>query len=285
MQVASLSIEGLEKRFFLEEAPHWWAYNATRSKDLLGKFREGESYASDEERLLDGWMQLEELLQTIPYGRARIILKKSASANVSQSPTLTVQWGKAPARAGIGSTSPFAPASAHNNSDMLLQMLQMQEKNFERQEASRESAHAREMATMQQLLEAKFTAQSLEAEIEGMGGSTISEDLLRGFVDIAKTMVMRPGQPAAALGTLGQGSGEQVPVPEPPTPPQGDGQGELPGHRRFSVDKALQHIQVIRKNLPEYHVNDVIEALALFTQNQPDQARNVLGMLMQNKAE
>jgi hypothetical protein len=51
------------------------------------------------------------------------------------------------------------------------------------------------------------------------------------------------------------------------------------------VDKALQHIQVIRKNLPEYHVNDVIEALALFTQNQPDQARNVLGMLMQNKAE
>lgn len=285
MQVASLSIEGLEKRFFLEEAPHWWAYNATRSKDLLGKFREGESYASDEERLLDGWLQLEELLSTIPYGRARIILKKSASANVSQSPTLTVQWGKAPARAGIGSTSPFAPASAHNNSDMLLQMLQMQEKNFERQEAAREAAHAREMATMQQLLEAKFNAQSLEAEIEGMGGSTISEDLLRGFVDIAKTMVMRPAAPAAALGTLGQGSGEQVPAPEAPAASRADGQEELPGHRRFSVDKALQHIQVIRKNLPEYHVNDVIEALALFTQQQPDQARNVLGMLMQNKGE
>ncbi|MEM9929929.1 MAG: hypothetical protein AAF840_08935 [Bacteroidota bacterium] len=280
MQLASLSVEQLHNRFMLEKSPYWWLYNATR-KEKIGNFIDDDaSVVSDEERLLYSWMQLEELLNTIAYGRAKVVLKKNKSDNVQNSTTLYVQWGKSPGRSpSIGSTG-FSPAAAHNNSDMLLQMLQMQEKNFERQEAAREAAHAREMATMQQLLEAKFTAANLEAEIEGMGAPTMSEELLRGFVDIAKTMVMRPAAPPpqAALGTLGQGSGEQVPAPAPaPTP---DSSGELPGHRRFSVDKALQHIQIIRKNLPEYHVNDVIEALALFTQQQPDQARHVLSMLM-----
>ncbi|MFT6001231.1 MAG: hypothetical protein ACI81P_003700 [Neolewinella sp.] len=282
--LASLSVEQLHNRFMLEKAPYWWLYNATR-KEKIGNFiDDDESVISEEERLLYAWLQLEELLNTIEYGRAKVILKKNKSDNVQNSTTLYVQWGTQPGRASIGSSSSFAPASAHNNSNMLLQMLQMQEKNFERQEAAREAAHAREMGTMQQLLEAKFTAQTLESEIEGMGGSTISEDLLRGFVDIAKTMVMRPGQPAAALGTLGQGSGDQITAPAPPSITE-EGQAEPPGHRRFSVDLALQHIAVIRKNLPEHNVNDVIEALALFTQQQPDQARNVLGMLMQNKGE
>jgi len=281
MQLAPLTVEQLSNRFMLEKSPHWWAYRAG-SRDVVGKFREEEDYASDEEKLLDGWMQLEELINTHAHGKLKVVLKKNKSDNLDKSITLHVKWGAAPGRAGagIGASTSYAPAFAPNPNDMLLQMLTMQEKNFERQEASREAAHAREMATMQQLLEAKFTAQSLEAEIEGMGGSSISEDLLRGFIDVAKTMVMRPAAPAA-LGTIGQGSNEQIPSPEmPPPPPAAE---EKPGHRQFSVDLALRHIAVIRKNIPDYHVNDVIEALALYTQEQPEQAKQMLGMLMPNK--
>lgn len=279
MQLASLSVEQLHNRFMLEEAPYWWLYNATR-KELIGKFQDNdEDVVSDEERLLYAWMQLEELLNTIPYGRAKIILKKNKTDNVQNSPTLYVQWGAAPGKAGIGSS--LAPAFAQNDSSMLMTLLNMQEKANEREAIAREAAHAREMETMRSLLEAKFHAQSLEAEIEGMGAPTMSEELLRGVVDIAKTMMMRPAAPAAALGTAGQGSGEKIDAPLPP-PPVHEGQ-DLPGQRRFSVDLALQHISVIRKNLPEYNVNDVIEALALFTQQQPDQARHVIGMLMPQK--
>lgn len=288
MQIASLSPEQLEARFMLEEAPHWWLQSVTRGKKTLGKFREADHYASDEERLLDAWMQLEELLQTIPYGRADVILKKNKSDNVQNSVTLTVQWGNAPQRAGraaIGSS--LAPAhsagsvtaSAQNDGNMLLYMLEMQKEANKREAEAREAAHAREMETMRSLLETKFHAQSLEAEIEGMGQPSLNEELIRSVVDIGKAYLMRPPTlPPAQLGTAGQGSGQVI---DPPPPPEVDAEGNRPGERRFSVDLALQHISVVRKNLPEYHINDVLHALALFTQQQPDQAKSTVTMLMQ----
>lgn len=281
MQIASLTVPQLEQRFFLEEAPYWWAYNGTRSKELLGKFREGEGYASDEERILDAWMQLEELLSTIPYGRARIVLKTSPSANVANSPTLTVQWGQAPDRTGgtrsaIGST--IGPAAAPDN--MLLYMLEMQKEANARESQSREAAHAREMENMRALLETKFHAESLEAEIEGMSAPGMSQELIREGMGMVKAIFAQPRLPAApaALGTLGQGSGETIDAPL--APPTTDAEGNKPGERRFSVDMALQHISVVRKNLPEYHVNDILQALALFTSQQPDMARGMVGQLM-----
>lgn len=283
MQIASISPEQLEARFMLEEAPYWWLQSSARGKETLGKFREEDHYASDEEKLLDSWMQLEELLGTIPYGRAKVILKKNKSDNLQNSITLTVQWGtapqRAPGRAGIGSS--LAPAGAPNQNNMLLYMLEMQKEANKREAQAREAAHAREMETMRSLLETKFHAQSLEAEIEGMGQPSLNEELIRSVVDIGKAYLMRPPTqlPAAQLGTAGQGSGQVI--DPPPPPPAVDAEGNRPAERRFSVDLALQHISVVRKNLPEYHINDVLHALALFTQQQPDQAKSTVMMLMQ----
>ncbi|MEM9525800.1 MAG: hypothetical protein AAGA31_04275 [Bacteroidota bacterium] len=281
MQIASLTIAQLEERFFLEKAPYWWAYHASRAKDKIGQFREGEEYASDEEKLLDAWMQLEELFKTIEYGRAKVVMK--TSQNATSGITLTVQWGQAPARPGrpgIGTTS-HAPAAAQNN-NMLLYMLEMQKEANAREAQAREAAHAREMETMRALLETKFRAENLEAEIEGMGEPSMSEELMRGFIDIAKTMVGRPAlpPPAAALGTLGQGDSE--PIAPPPPRDSDPGNPDPPGQRKFSVDLALQHIAVIRKNMPEYHINDILHGLALFTEHQTDQAKTYLGMMLQS---
>ncbi|MEL6356234.1 MAG: hypothetical protein AAFQ37_04795 [Bacteroidota bacterium] len=94
MQIAPLHINQLRDRFFLEAAPFWWLSNASRQKELLGKFRDDDPSVDGEEKLLYSWMQLEELLATIPYGHARVILKKNVSDNVANSPTLYVKWGE-----------------------------------------------------------------------------------------------------------------------------------------------------------------------------------------------
>ncbi|MEL6275043.1 MAG: hypothetical protein AAFU03_08075, partial [Bacteroidota bacterium] len=131
--------------------------------------------------------------------------------------------------------------------------------------------HEREMDMIKTLMESNFQNKVLEAEIEGMGQSSMSEELLRGGLDIVRQMVAKPQQPAA-LGTLGQSTSEPTPTRE---------QG-AESRRPFSVDQALQDIGVIRQCMPDYHTNDVLRALALFAKEQPDQAKTYIGMLIQS---
>lgn len=251
--VAALNIDQLQLRFQLEESPYWWLYNGHRAKEVIGKFRpEAAGYASPEEKMLDSWMQLEELIKTIPHGYGRVVLKKNATDNISSSITHFVSWGKAQnGGASIGSSS----TTNINNEAMFERLMTMQQ-----------AAHEREMELMTKLLETKHHNENLNAAIEGMGEPSMSEELLRGGLDILKTMV-RPTSPAM-LGTAGVA--EEQPAP-PPT-------GET--NRPFSTDQALADIGVIKAKLPGYHPNDVLRALALFCHQQPQEAHQYIGMLI-----
>lgn len=296
MNVASLNIEELHNRFMLEQCPYWDLFNA-RGKDRLGKFRDDDdSIVSDQERVLYAWLQLEELLNTIPYGRAKITLRKSSSANAAAAITLYVQWGIAPTArsraAGLGSSTSLGPAYAPQgvDSNPLMLIIKMQEETSRREAQAREAAHAREMDNMRLLLETKFEAQNLQSQIEGMqegdGGGNM--ELVKDIVGMVRPFLMpavRGAQPAMAPAQLGtaHGTGEVIADPLPPRPAV-DAEGNRPAERRFCVTTALDHISVIRKNLPEYHVNDIIHALAIFTQNDPVEANMMVGMLMQKVA-
>lgn len=259
MNVATLNIEQLKNRFFLENAPHWWLYNI-RGKELLGKFRDDDSTVSDEEKTLYSWLQLEQLLQDFRYGTGKIVLKKNPSDNIHNSPQLHVAWGQK-ADNVIGSTTTAYNGGGGNMEAMYEKILQMQEKS-----------HQQQLDLVTKLMETRFDKERLEEAIEGMASPSVSEELLRGGLDILKGVVMQP-RPQGQLGTLSMEGENPNPTSQNSTLP--------PTDRPFSVDQVVADAAVIKQALPQYNPNDVIRAIALFAHKNPDQAANYIGMLMQ----
>ncbi|MEO0733391.1 MAG: hypothetical protein AAFZ52_11190 [Bacteroidota bacterium] len=264
---STLNKEGLRRRFFLEEAAHWWAYDMARRKTMVSKFRDNDPVLTDEEKLMYSWLQLEELMDEYQSGHFLVVLKKNASDNANKSPNVYVKWG-ADAGARLGSSAvPGRPGVPSTESALMERIFQMQEQN-----------HRDQMDLVKQLLTERHTRENLEDQIEGIANAPagISESLLQGGLDILKTMVQP--QPAT-MGALGVGG-------QAPPSPEGAAAGDIPpqpsqdGPRPFSLDQAIADINVIRQALPNRHVNDVIRALAVFAANSPGQADQYLGMLI-----
>ncbi|MEM9529188.1 MAG: hypothetical protein AAGA31_21440, partial [Bacteroidota bacterium] len=261
---STLNLEQLRQRFFLEESPFWWAYDANRRNATVSKFRDNDPVLTDEEKLMYSWMQLEELIQMYQTGHFKVVLKKNSGDNVSKSPTYHVKWGAA-AGAGIGSSTAMVNAQKVSEVALMERMFQLQEQN-----------HRDQMEMMKQLLTERHTRENLEDQIEGMNsaGPGISESLLHGGLDILKSMLRPVPAQVGTLETAGT------------VPPPNSAGGEIPpqpssdGARPFSLDQAIADIGIIRNALPNRHVNDVIRAIAVFAHNSPAQADQYLGMLI-----
>lgn len=266
--MAPLTIEQLRNRFQLEAAPYWHLYDAKRSGTLITKYRDDDPSLTDEEKLEWSWEQLYEVLEMSPAGHAKVVLKTSPSANASKSSTYFVKWGQDHVGGRIGSTLPSTAATT-------------EVKMMERMMAMMAESHKTQMDMMKDVLTERFQRQSLEEQIEGMGASSMGEQMLMGGLDIIKTMVATP-RPQAALGTA-SAAGTVPPRPQqseagsPPPPAE-----EQPaGARPFSMDEAIHDISVMRRLMPEYHPNDVLKALAMFAAANPGQAKQYIGMLIQ----
>ncbi|MEM6397781.1 MAG: hypothetical protein AAF741_15640 [Bacteroidota bacterium] len=260
--IASLTPEQLRQRFFLEESPYWWLQNATRKNELIGKFRDDDpEVRSSEEKLLYSWMQLEELLQTIPFGYGRVVLKKNPTDNIANSPQLYVSWGQTQ-----GKTSSAVLSGTGG------QYLDM-ERFYERMLTFQQKAHETQMEQMKTLMQMGFEKEQLEAEIEGLQEPGMNEMFLKEGMGLLRTVLAKP-RPAGQLGTLGEGSE----APASGTKPTAS---TAEGNRPFSMDQAIGDINVIRKSLPGHHPNDVLRALALFCQSSPGQAESYITMLIQ----
>lgn len=255
---ASLSVEQLGDRFQVERCPYWFVYNASRSKEMMAKFREdSDTPLTKDELMAESWTQLEYFLITHPGGHGRVVLKGSPSANVSTSPQLYVKWGSVAENkgsvAGIGNSSP------NNNATMIDKLLKMQERHFEQR-----------MADKDRLIELVLENRNLESAVEGLQEPSMQEELLKGGIEIAKTIFGSP-RPTPSLGTAGDGSFEQS-KPESNNSAKG---------RPFSIDQALSDLGVVRKNLSDdHHINDVVRALALLFHQKPQEANTYVSMLI-----
>lgn len=259
----TLTVEQFRSRFFLEESPHWTVHNASRSSELMGRYRPDKEFArTPEEVLIYSWMQLEEFFTTFSSGMGKVILRKNPSDNKTSSPTMYVRWGShmgGAAGAGIGNTG----SVMHTDQPSWAMMFQLQEKNHEKQ---------LEMVT--RMIELRHEKEQMEAEIEGMGAPTLQQTLITKGIDIASAVLMgnMGSLPQGQLGTLGEG-----PAPQPAPDPEAD--GEAPAARPVSFDQLRLAAEMIQANV-NYHPNDVISAIALFCQQKPTEAAGYIGMLI-----
>lgn len=245
----------------LSKAPYWWAYNAKNKKEMLDKFRNDDESLEGEELLHYSWMQIEEMIESYPYGHMMFVLKTSPTANIDQSPKIFVKWGEIPVVGGYRSkATPGLPAG---NNHLLELMMTMQQRNFDQQ-----------LLLTKQLVEAQSENRELEAAISGAEEMSFKETIMMRGIDVVEKLMTTPRinaapqQAVGALGTVGQKDPSTV--------------QEQPAQAKpFSLDLALQHIQVIKAAIPEYSINDIIMVLAIFVQQNTEQARNLIGGLIQ----
>jgi len=226
-----------------------------------------------QDAMIFSWMQLEEFFTNFSAGVGKFILKKNKTDNVRNGLTMYVRWGAPaghPAVAGIGNSV----ATHQANEPSWAMMFQLQEKNNQRTQE-----------LMKELMESQFQLQLRDtlAELGGTEEPTLQERVIEIGTQIASAYLLGGSSPQlpGQLGTLGEdGRLQQNPAPAAaPTSTPSQEQPAPPTERPVSYDQMNRAAEMVRASVP-YHPNDVFAAIALFCQNQPDQASNYIGMLI-----
>lgn len=264
--LAPLTIDQFHRRFLQEGAPYWWAHDAHRKSEVVAKFRDDEPDLNDEDKLEYSWLQLEELFQTHPYGHLKVVAKTSPTSNKGNSPTLYVKWGDGqPASYGSGRNQPqigYQNTGQGMGGWQMFQFMLQQQQQFYQQLLKNQDENAR----------LNFENQRLAEAIEGAEEPSMQETLLKEGIGLLKTFVAQPTiqpQQQAALGTMGQ-KPKEIAEDKQPTG----------GQRLVSLDAIMADINLIRNSLPDYHINDIIRALALFSSQNKEQAAMLLGPMI-----
>ncbi|MEM1215257.1 MAG: hypothetical protein AAGJ82_06210 [Bacteroidota bacterium] len=254
--LAPLTIQQLQNRFYLEKCPFWFAYEANAKRRMVGRFRDDEEGISEEERLDYGWMQLEELLQSFPYGKVHIVLKKTESSRADNSPNYIVEWGVRPGRGGQSAVTPTGVGAIGNagagNWAMMQYFLQ------EQQRLTREL-----QAAQMDSLRAGFENQMLQTALEEENAPSMQEELLKEGIGVVKTyLTSRNMQRPVHVGTMGQREEQQLPEAQPPVE-----NAKTPQAQPFSIDAAMGYVQAITDLFPQYNRIEVLKAFLAFAKS------------------
>lgn len=254
--LAPLTITELQNRFYLEKCAYWFAYEANAKRKMVGRFRDDDPDIQDEDKLDYAWMQLEELLNSFPYGKVEVVLKSAASSAVEKSPSYTVEWGVMPQRGGgrgaaVGS---FGNVGG-GNWQMFQYMLEQQNKV------------SQQMQNLQlEALRLEFQNKQLNDELEADNAPSMQEKLMEEGIGLVKTYmanksIKQPQQPVH-VGTLGQRN-QSDQQQQPPAKEQ-----QAATRQKFSIDASMGYIQQITDLWPEYGRMEVLRAfLALAKAN------------------
>lgn len=267
----TLDVEQFRKQFFLQGCPFWTAHNASRSAEKIGQYVAEKEYTRNhEDAMIFSWMQLEEFFTNFSAGVGKFILKKNKTDNVRNGLTMYVRWGAPAGVAGIGNSV----ATHQANEPSWAMMFQLQEKNNERNQE-----------LMKELMESRFEIQMRDtlAELGGTEEPSLQDKVIDLLTPIASAYFLGGAVPQlpGQLGTIDIDRTAE-PSSAPAAAPTSETSQEQPGpptERAVSYDQMSRAAEMVRANVP-YHPNDVFAAIALFCQNQPDQASNYIGMLI-----
>lgn len=245
MSVAALSLEQFKNRFYQEKCPWWFAYDTGPKKTCRGRYKDHDPNMTEEEVLDWSWIQFEELVSNITYGKLEVVCKSSEQANKGNSPTYTVEWGDASSApvvipGGRGRTVQQQPAMG-GNWQMMQMMMQMQQ-NMQN-EVNKAQLDAQQ---------ARFESQLLAMQLESENSPSMQEELLKEGIGALKTIVPQLiNKQPAQLGTLGQRND---------TTEQAD-RGGGNQHRELTPDVAHKYMTAIAGLFPEWDAYTVLDAL------------------------
>jgi len=264
----TLTIGQLEENFKREGAPYWEAFRGDRQSERLGKFRPDSSMArTPEEVMVFSWMQLEDLLTRYPRGSAKIVARVNKTDNRTSAITSHVRWGDQVA--GIGSTYPERVGQQLNAGPSWAQLLKMQE-----------DSHKREIDLVKDLIEAKFSRDQLEAELEGTGEPSIRDAMIMKGMELLPVILSSNRSAPGHLGLISEAPETETPLSMTPPASQEHATPPPPATRSISHDQLGIAANMIAAAIPGHHPNDVIAALALFCQQKPAEAAGYVDLLM-----
>lgn len=262
-----LDIDGLRKQFEQHRYPYWRVY---QGKKMLGKFQDDENDYEGEDLIEYAWLQLEELINSYPSGRVVVSLGKNAQDGRDRRLDLPVQWGKSsPTSPGIGNSGSMMPARhGFDYFQVSQQMAQQQREYFDQL-----------LKLNNELAAERYARLRAEEELEYASAPSGKEEIFKEVIGIAKTYVAgMANRPPVSLGTLGQ---KQTPR-ESHSVDHNQDKTQIANSQGPSFDAIIADCNKIAAALPEYHINQVITALADFVESNPGQAKLLLGQLMQN---
>ena len=173
-----LTPERFRDKFMLSKAPYWWAYNARNKKEMLDKFRNDDESLEGDDLLNYSWLQIEEMIDSYPYGHVQFVLKTSPSANIDQSPKMYVKWGETPSPGSIRQRHKGVQTIGSASNALLELMLNMQQRNFDQQ-----------LALTRELIEMKGEKRELESAIAGLEEPSLKEAMLMRGVDVLEKVL------------------------------------------------------------------------------------------------
>jgi hypothetical protein len=267
-----ITVDQFFHRFMEEESPYWKMQNAHRSRELMTKFRPDTSDAVTTGELLDySWMQFQEYIHQSPGGTGKVVLKKNASDNDTNSPTYYVQWGANAVAgiAGIGNVSMPGSSGVDGQTQM---MLSLQREMFEGR-----------IKDMKDIMELTHANNQKEAEIEGLLQPGMQEQLLAGGIELLKGFVNKPSPQLGTMGAApdyGPGPGPDRAVQPSVAPAAAPPPGSAATARPLDLNQAFTDLSVLAQFVPNIHPNDVLRAVVLFAQKDPSQAETYINMLI-----
>ena len=255
--LAPISIEQFQECFFQHGRAYWKAYSG---KSCVGRYEHDTDFEGDE-MVEFSWMQFENFVRQYPSGKIQVELRKNPNDSKDRAIKKDVSWGDYT----IGATNPRQPAMAMpggNMWPMFQMMLQNQQQNF-----------AAQLQSNNEIQRLRFENSQLVDMVEAANQPPAQIEMVKEIAGIARDFLKPKAnfQPQkAALGTLGQkGAGEQVK------------EQAVQAKQGVSLDKIMVYVRAIATALPEYNVEQVIYALAIYVQQNTEQAKAFLGPMIQ----
>jgi len=265
--LASLSIEQFQKRFFQEGCPFWFAYQVSAKADLVGKFRNDDPDLEDEKKMEYAWMQFEELVENLDYGKIKVYCKSSENANKSNAPAYTVEWGNIPAMGGRRSS--YGGGQNQMGSNWQMMQFFLQEQNKLTSELRRQEMEA---------LRLNMENQQLAAALEEDAEPDIKEKLLMEGIGAVKTWISSNKAPQPAkLGTMGQRE-ETTSQSEP------DNNSTTTDQRPLSIDQSMAYVKAITDLFPQWDRIEILKAFYNLAYNNKEFIESQLSNVIDHEA-
>ena len=257
------------KAIFVKAAgrPYWTVYlGSTKGKRIGNNFDQGE--APDIQTSLTELVEVVEL-----YGEGIYTVEQKRTPTASQGDVHTFSYGEVKDTAVGRAVQPAAaqPQSFFSGLDAKYFLTQTFHYQSELQKAQMD------------LLRAQWEVDRVKREAQERETDVSPGDRIMGFLEKNPRLIDRAfdaltgSQPTASVGRLRS----QKPIPDPHQPADTDSDGDEDGYETGKIDlnALLDAAYRIQAKIPGQHVNDVLDRLADFAEEKPDQAIYLINML------
>lgn len=266
-----MTFENLESVFKKGNRPYWVLYKGNSKGVVLASLssEDGERPAID-----DSWNYLQEMINEFDDGTYSIELKSAPSASRGN-PFLTFQIGEGGSpRNGNNNTTPISDTGGQPRNFLA----GLDFKYF----LERDSLQQQRIQDLQmELLRQEFRFNEMKRDAEQSNQPDVIGRVIGLVEKNPKILSKLFGGEEPARAAIGVLKSEKPIVDDPDMDDdkddEFDDEDEKPGN--ISIDRAINCLVRLQKVFPDLNVNQLLERLTDFCEDNPKQARNILGNL------